>query len=110
MNFKDRSSRSEYWWWTLFGIIVNMVAAITDTIIGIQLIQFIAALALFLPGLAIAVRRLHDVGRSGWFLLFVLVPVLGWIILYYFLVQPSESTDPRPRPNQWGLAPLAPPA
>lgn len=104
-NFKDRSSRSEYWWWFLFAILVSVVAAVIDAIIGIQLIQFIVGLALFIPGLAVGVRRFHDIGKSGWFILLGLIPILGFFILIYFFVQPTQ-----PVPNEWGTGPLAPPA
>lgn len=105
VNFKDRSSRSEYWWWFLFALIVGAVAAIIDAILGGMFVQFIAGLALFLPGLAVGVRRFHDIGKSGWFILIGLIPILGFFILIYFFVQPTQ-----PVPNEWGTGPLPPPA
>ena len=57
---------------------------------------------MLIPGLAVAIRRLHDVGRSGWWLLLVLIPIVGWIILIVFMAAPSQ-----PGPNQYGTA--APP-
>ncbi len=107
-NFADRSCRSEFWYWVLFGFIVSLVASFIDVIIGfdgiIGPIQGITGLALLLPNIAMAIRRLHDIGKSGWFILIGLIPVLGWIYLIYLYVQPTEG------PNQYGQAPLAPPA
>ncbi len=107
-NFKDRSCRSEYWWWFLFAIIVGVVGAVIDAIIGIQIVSFIAGLALLLPGLAVGVRRLHDIGKSGWFILLGIIPIINFIgvfVLIYFFVQPTQ-----PVPNEWGTGPLPPPA
>ena len=60
----------------------------------------IVSLALLLPGLGLCVRRLHDVGKNGWFLLLALLPIIGWIILLIWYVKPSE-----PMPNQYGVVP-----
>lgn len=64
-TFQGRAARPEFWWWTLFWVLlISAVAAISYSL------YVVITLALFLPGLAVSVRRLHDVGRSGWFLLF----------------------------------------
>lgn len=97
VNFSGRSMRSEYWYWVLFTLLVNILANIIDpggTLAGL------AGLVFLLPGLAVAVRRLHDIGRSGWWLLVGLIPVLGWIYLIYLYIQPSE-----PQPNRFGPPP-----
>jgi uncharacterized membrane protein YhaH (DUF805 family) len=79
MNFRDRASRAEYWWWVLFAVIVGIVAAILDLLLfyGWENGPFaiVTNLALFFPGLSVTVRRLHDTNRSGWWvlLLFVLI-------------------------------------
>jgi hypothetical protein len=64
---------------------------------AMQPLTFIAILALFLPNMALAVRRLHDTGRSGWWLLLMLIPLVGPLVLLYWYVQPSEEA-----PNQYG--------
>jgi uncharacterized membrane protein YhaH (DUF805 family) len=104
-NFKDRSSRSEYWYWALFAFLAGIAGSIIDMVLGTNLIQIVVSLALFIPGLAVGVRRLHDVGKSGWNLLWLLLPILGLIYLIYLFVQPSQSA-----PNNYGTAPLAPAA
>jgi uncharacterized membrane protein YhaH (DUF805 family) len=81
VNFNGRSSRSAFWYWVLFAIIVGIVTAGIDYALGISLINPLAQLALLLPGIAISVRRLHDIDRSGWWLLLAFIPLIGAIIL-----------------------------
>jgi uncharacterized membrane protein YhaH (DUF805 family) len=86
-TFTGRATRSEFWWFFLAQVIVLVVAAmISDILYGI------AALAFLLPGLAVGARRLHDIGKSGWFLLIGLIPIVGLILIYWF-VQPSEGAN-----------------
>ena len=107
-NFSGRASRSEYWWFALFGFVVNASANIIDAILGIEIISgspygpltSIAILALLLPQISLVVRRLHDTGRSGWMYLLALIPCVGFIILLVFLVQDGE-----PHPNAYGDVP-----
>ena len=100
--FNGRSSRSEYWWWTLFVIIGYIVFAVVDGIIGTYpLLYLLWALAVFLPGLAVTVRRLHDIDKSGWWILFGLIPLIGGIMLLIWFV--SRGTE---GPNQYGEDPL----
>lgn len=100
VTFTGRSSRAAYWWFYLFGLIVLIAALIIDYAIGTYpIIYLLTTLALLLPNLAVLVRRLHDVGRSGWWLLIALVPLVGAIVLLVFTLQGSEP------PNQWGNGP-----
>ena len=100
VTFTGRSSRAAYWWFYLFGLLVLVAAYIIDLVIGTGFIFYaLAALALVLPNLAVLVRRLHDTGRSGWWLLIGLVPLIGVIVLIYFFVQDSEND------NQYGPYP-----
>ena len=108
VDFSGRARRSEYWYFFLFGVIVSVVAGIIDGILGTRgaaggtgLVGAIASLALLLPGLGVGVRRLHDTGRSGWWLLIGLVPIVGWIILLVFFLQDSQAA------NQHGPNPKA---
>ncbi|CAN7187708.1 DUF805 domain-containing protein [Rhizobium sp. LjRoot30] len=93
--FSGRASRSEYWWFVLFNIIVSIVAAGIDAALGIQAIGALVSLALLLPGIGVGVRRLHDIDKSGWWLLIAFIPLIGFIALIYFFVQPSQPGDNR---------------
>lgn len=101
-NFNGRASRPEYWWWFLFAILVSIAANIIDAILGTGVLSILAGLALFLPGLAVGVRRLHDTNRSGWWLLIGLIPLIGLIVLIVFFVQDSDQGE-----NQYGPSPVA---
>jgi len=84
-QFTGRASRSEYWWFYLFTVLATAAA---DTFGGT--VGNLASLVFFLPGLALAARRLHDVGRSGWWFLLVFT-VIGIPVLFYWLVRASDS-------------------
>jgi uncharacterized membrane protein YhaH (DUF805 family) len=99
-TFSGRSSRSAYWWFYLFNLLLLVAALAVDYGLGTSgIIYGLAALALLLPNLAVAVRRLHDAGHSGWWLLIGLLPIIGAIVLLVFTLQGSEP------PNQWGTGP-----
>ena len=98
--FKGRSSRSAYWWFYLFGFLVLVAAVIIDYALGTYpIIYLLVALALLLPNLAVLVRRLHDSGHSGWWVLIGILPIIGAIVLLVFTLQGSDQ------PNQWGNGP-----
>jgi uncharacterized membrane protein YhaH (DUF805 family) len=103
VNFSDRSSRSEYWWWILFYTIGIIVAAIIDGVIGtdVRIVSGLFGLAMILPNLAVAIRRLHDLDRTGWWVLLGLIPIVGWIILLIWYC--TKGTD---GPNRFGPDPL----
>ncbi len=90
--FEGRARRTEYWMYTLFTIIAFIVCAIVDfTLFGAPAVfYYLYALATLLPGLGVTVRRLHDTGRTGWWILLAFVPLLG-LVLLYFLVQDSQE-------------------
>ena len=97
-NFAGRALRSEFWYWVLFGIGVSIVANIVDGILGTGstmgatgIVGSLAGLALLVPNIAVGIRRLHDIDKSGWWILVGLIPVLGWIYLIYLYVQPGTS-------------------
>jgi uncharacterized membrane protein YhaH (DUF805 family) len=112
VNFNGRASRPAYWWWFLFAILASIVANIIDAAIGVTIVSIIVALGLFLPGLAVAVRRLHDTDRSGWWILIGLIPLIGFIVLLIFFVQKSDPVDNShgPPPADQGGAVAAPAA
>ena len=104
VGFSGRASRSEYWFWVLFTMIVSLVAGIMDGFIfgsefGTGTISNIAAVIYFLPGLAVFARRLHDVGRSGWWILssILILPVL--LLLYWLIIEGDSN------PNEYGEVP-----
>ena len=97
VNFDGRASRPMYWWWVLFAILASIAANIVDAVIGAPIFSILVGLGLFLPGLAVAVRRLHDTDRSGWWILIGLIPIIGFIVLLVFLVQKSDPVDNRVR-------------
>lgn len=101
VNFNGRAARSEYWYWTLFVFIVTVIAHLIDLGIGFRVLQFLAALALLLPGVAVGVRRLHDRDKSGWWLLLALIPLIGAIILIVWFVMRGTFG-----PNRFGPDPL----
>jgi len=104
-DFKTRSSRSEYWYWTLFLILVSVVATVLDELLfgGRTILDPISSVALFIPGLAVAARRLHDVGRSGWWLLISLTLVGVIYPLLYWHLNPSIPGSNRYGPNPSGV-------
>ncbi len=98
-EFSGRSSRSEYWWATLFVFLAGIGVAILDAAIFpfnmYGPVSSIFSLVTFIPGLAMSVRRLHDLNRSGWWLLLVFVPVIGWIVLFVWTVTKGDEADNR---------------
>jgi uncharacterized membrane protein YhaH (DUF805 family) len=109
VGFGGRARRAEYWWFVLFSVLIGVVTSILDVALGTDfegsspsrgLLSLIANLALFLPSLAVAVRRLHDTDRSGWWVLIGLIPLVGVIVLLVFFVQ-----DGTPGPNRFGPSP-----
>ena len=113
-TFSGRARRSEYWWFILFNMIVTTLLSrigkqvpmeVAGQIVMVTQSKLLSLyqLAAFLPGLAVTVRRLHDVGRSGWSYLWVLLPIIGWILLVVWLAREGQAGD-----NRFGLDPKAP--
>ena len=92
-TFPGRARRSEYWWFLVFSALVGIAAALLDGGRSDGPVSTLSALALLLPTLAVSVRRLHDTDRSGWCLLFALIPLIGSIVLIAFLVQDSGGDN-----------------
>jgi uncharacterized membrane protein YhaH (DUF805 family) len=102
-TFSGRATRSEYWYFFLFLMIVNIVASVLDsTIFGdMPVLYLTATLVLLVPSIAAGVRRLHDTDKSGWWLLLGLIPVIGAVVLIVFFCQRGTV-----RTNQFGPNPL----
>ena len=99
--FSGRAARSEFWYWQLFLTLAGLIVAILDTSLSLHSKPFglIYYLVTLLPTLAVGARRLHDTGRSAWWLLLLLVPIAGSGVLFYYLAEPSM-----PGPNKFGDA------
>jgi uncharacterized membrane protein YhaH (DUF805 family) len=98
--FQGRARRKEYWMFCLFSLIVTIVLAILQTIAGMpSVLTGLYSLVTLLPSLAVAVRRLHDTGRSAWWILIGLIPLVGGIILLVFTCQDSQENDNQYGPN-----------
>ena len=106
-NFNGRARRSEYWYFTLFNLIVSMVLSVLMRLTAgsvifnlFRIIEVVFSLAILIPGLAVAWRRLHDTGRSGAWYLLILIPIVGAIILIVWFCQDSQ-----PGVNEYGPSP-----
>ena len=107
--FGGRSRRKEYWYFVLFSLIVSLVLSAVDALLGtfssstnVGLLGGIYGLAIIIPSIAVSVRRLHDIDRTGWWVLISLVPVIGTIVLLVFAV-----LDGTPGENRFGPNPKA---
>ncbi|MBR1692373.1 MAG: DUF805 domain-containing protein [Lachnospiraceae bacterium] len=104
VGFSGRARRREYWMFVLANAIITMILGFIVRATHITAISTIYSLAILLPSLAVAVRRLHDMGKSGWWYLICLVPVAGIFILIYFLCQDSQegTNEYGPNPKELG--------
>ncbi len=100
-DFNGRARRKEFWMFVLFNAIVSVILTTIDAMLGTYgALSGIYGLAIFIPSLAVSVRRLHDIGKSGWMILVALIPVIGfiWLLVLYIM----EGT---PGENQYGANP-----
>ena len=102
-DFDGRATRSEYWYFVLFYVIIAIVLGMLDAFVmnpmlGMSateagrggILQMVFALGILIPSIAVGVRRLHDINMSGWWLLLGFIPILGGLVLIYFFVQKSK--------------------
>jgi uncharacterized membrane protein YhaH (DUF805 family) len=108
-NFNGRASRKEYWFFVLFNAIFAIAAMILDNLLGLAIqdvgygpLYIVYVLATLVPGIAVSVRRLHDIGKSGWYFLLAFIPCVGGIILLIFDLTPGDTGD-----NEFGPDPYA---
>ncbi len=94
-DFNTRSSRAEFWWFTLFQILISVAI-----IIILPVLSTLFSLIVLIPGIAVAIRRLHDIGKSGWWILVLFIPLIGVIVLIVFWIKASEQSS-----NKWGAIP-----
>ena len=86
-DFNGRAAKPEFWWWMLFIFLASLATRMAN-----PLLSSLFSLATLLPSLAVTARRLHDIGRSGWWQLVALIPLVGWIVLLYWCLQDSHAT------------------
>lgn len=102
-NFEGRSSRSEFWWFTLFTYILSFVLGLVSGLLFSEgfadIVSGAVGLALLLPSVGLSVRRLHDIGHSGWWLLIALTGI-GALLLLWWYTRPSQTV-----PNEYGPVP-----
>ena len=99
-DFNGRARRKEYWLFCLFNVIFSFIAGLVDVLIGIMIVTPLYSLFVLVPGISVTVRRLHDVGKSGWFYFISLIPIIGAIWLLVLLCSDSQAVD-----NVWGSNP-----
>lgn len=102
--FNGRAMRSEFWYWTLFTWVVSVVVSLVEppTQSGFQFITLLFALGTLVPSIAVSVRRLHDLNRSGWWLLVFFIPLLGIVLLVVWFIGRGTVGG-----NRYGPDPLA---
>lgn len=110
-EFNGRAQRAEYWYFYLFNIIISIILSILGKTLGIfnisigtvgneiNILPIIYSLAVLIPGLAVSVRRLHDVGKSGWMILISLIPLIGTIWLLVLMMKDSVPGENEYGPN-----------
>ncbi|MDB4947514.1 MAG: hypothetical protein JWM27_163 [Gemmatimonadetes bacterium] len=100
-QFDGRSRRKEYWMFTLVNLCIAVALNVASRAVGVlAFVNLLYSLAVLIPAIAVSIRRLHDTGKSGWFLLIAFVPVLGAFLLLYWMAQDGE-----PGTNQYGPNP-----
>ena len=101
--YETRASRFEYWLFYLTNLAIYLVLAIAGGNVAFSKNIFLTAFAVasFIPELTAAIRRLHDSNRSGWWILISVIPIIGWIIIIYMLIQPSDQ-----QANRFGEPPV----
>ena len=99
-DFEGRARRKEYWMFTLINILIGVALGVIGYATGIKLLSNIYSVAVLVPGIAVAVRRLHDIGKSGWWMLIAIIPIIGAIWLIVLL-----ATDGTPEDNEYGASP-----
>jgi uncharacterized membrane protein YhaH (DUF805 family) len=101
-TFQGRARRPEFWWFVLFNIGASILLSIIEVMLGmgdVAPISTIFSLAILIPSIAVAARRLHDIGRSGWWQLIGLIPLIGWIVMIIWCAKKGDE-----HPNDYGPA------
>lgn len=103
-QFNGRARRSEFWYFVLFNLIVSLGLGTVGAVTDLEFLSGLYGLLALIPSIAVGVRRLHDSGKSGLWLLVSFLPFIGWIVLIYFLVQETQYFDNQygPNPKRFG--------
>ena len=101
-DFNGRARRSEYWYFVLFNFLISTAVGVVTGLIGIDWLSYIYSVALLVPGIAVGVRRLHDIGKSGWWLLISFIPLIGGIWLIILMAKEGDHGN-----NAFGPDPKA---
>ena len=104
-EFNGRATRSEYWYFTLFSLIAYIIVGVVDGLLvnvtgGLPVLSIILMVGLLVPSIAVAVRRLHDIGKSGWWYLLAIVPIISLVLIAFFVIDSKDD-------NQYGSNPKA---
>tara|TARA_Y100000996_G_scaffold138402_1_gene105463 strand:- start:979 stop:1398 length:420 start_codon:yes stop_codon:yes gene_type:complete len=91
VNFKGRSTRAEYWWFFLFTFTLSAITEAIDVFSSLGIMSTIFSLIVFMPSLTVGVRRLHDINKSGWWILMWFVPIVGWGLLIFWYTRRSDE-------------------
>ncbi|GHD50500.1 Uncharacterized membrane protein YhaH, DUF805 family [Marinobacter persicus] len=92
-TFQGRATRTQYWMFFLIYLLIYIALSVIDGLFGVPVLSTIFALVMLIPSIAYATRRLHDTGRTGWWQLIALIPLIGAIVLIVFLAMPSTSDE-----------------
>ncbi len=103
-QFDGRATRSEYWYFVLFSFIAYIVAGFLDGFLfnltgGLPILTIILGLGLLVPSIAVGVRRLHDIGKSGWWYLIAIVPIVSLILIAFFVMDSKPDNEYGPNPK-----------
>ena len=101
VNFEGRATRAEFWWFVLFNFVIGLILGVLGKVGAI--LSGIWGLGILLPQLGLGARRLHDINKSGWYLLLAFIPLVGAIILIIWLAKEGDPTE-----NQYGPVPTTP--
>ncbi len=98
-QFNGRATRTEYWYFVFINTVITAILILIGNSIGNNLLDSVYSLGVFIPTVAVTARRLHDIGKSGWWQLLLFIPILGFIVLIIFLVKDSEPSFNEYGPN-----------
>ena len=106
-TFSGRARRKEYWMFFLFNVLISLGLGVLDVVAGTYSVEYetgffsgLYSLLVLIPGIAVGVRRLHDTNRSGWWILILLIPIIGVLVLFVFM-----CLDSQPGTNRFGVNP-----